>query len=249
MAGEGENNGTQNNGLENQGPGAVGSNPNPGATPPPSNPPVPPSPPVQKFPEPVVLDAVVNPEEKPKTGSTPFSFSTPKKVHEAQAIPTKGDVARASEPAAPAKPKLTLADIDKEIANDEKAGKERTIDDYVDTATMFIEGWEALLTFAARMISKDHTDSTYEFGVAKKERLIHQATKVSRKRDWVMPIEYLFVGTLLPASAAILLKAQDKRKEYMAKMKDAPEGSEEALNKGGPNKGFPKRRSPGRPRK
>ena len=208
---------------------------------------VPPAPPKPKFPEPEVLDAVVNPDEKPKQGPTPFSFTNPKAVHQDMAQPTKGDMARAAEPP---KPKMTLAELDKEIAEEEKGEKERTYDDYRDTAEMFVEGWEAILTFAARMISKDHTDSTYEFSVPKKERLIHQATKVSRKRNWVMPIEYMFLGTLLPATGAILLKAQDKRKEYVKKNEVVSKAvPTEEITKGGPNKGFPKRRGPGRPSK
>lgn len=202
------------------------------------------SPAKPKFPEPEVLQAVVDPTERPKQGPTPFSFTTPQAVHQNQAQPTKGDVARAQEPAPKTK---TLAELDAEIASETKNEKERTYDDYHDTAVMFIEGWEAALTFAARMISKDTSDSTYEFGEAKRLRLIDQATKVSRKKDWVMPIELLFLGTLLPASATILLKAVDKKKEYA---KNNPDNSkEEEKIKGGPNKGLPKRRGPGRPTK
>lgn len=207
--------------------------------------------PEKPFPEPVVLEAVVNSAEKPKEGPTTFSFTAPRQVHKEQAHPTKGDLARAKElEIQNSKPKPTLEQLDAEIAADEKADKERTYDDYRDTAEMFIEGWEAGLTFIARMISKDYSDSAYEFSVAKKEKLIHQATKVARKRGWVMPAEYMFIGTLLPASGAILLKAQDKRKEYVSKIQNQdPGATSEEITKGGPNKGFPKRRGPGRPRK
>lgn len=245
MAGEEGNTEGQNKSVENQVPANGSNNP---VVPPQT--PTPTPPPAQKFPEPEILDAVVNSDEKPNPGPTGFRFSTPKRVHDEMAKPTKGDLAHANQPPpASPQPKKTLADLDAEIASDQRADKDRTIDDYIDTATMFIEGWEALLTFAARMISKDHSDSPYEFSAPKKQRLIDQATKVSRKRDWVMPIEYLFVGTLLPASAGILLKAQDKRKEYIKRMENAPEGTEKEITKGGPNKGFEKRRSPGRPRK
>lgn len=198
--------------------------------------------------EPEVVQAVVNPKTPQKEGPTPFSFTNPKAMHQQMAEKTKGDVATATTSPVVEK-KLTLAELDAEIARDEKDDKQYTIDDYRDTAEMFVEGWEALLTFASRMISKDYTNSAYEFSVPKKERLIHQATKVSRKRNWVMPIEYMFLGTLLPASGAILLKASDKRKEYMKKVETESPAQTEELTKGGPNASFPKRRGPGRPSK
>lgn len=254
---ETDNNNAESKATENE-PVATGSKA-PAAAPSPAsgNTPAQPPPAAAKppFPEPEVLQAVINPNEKPKEGPTPFKFTTPKKVQDAMAHPTKGDMARAAEPAPGAdaeKPKPTLAELDAEIARDEKSGSggEYSYDDYRQTGEMFVEGWEALLTFISRRISKDTSESAYEFSKEKRERLIHQATKVSRKRNWVMPIEYLFIGTLLPASGAILLKADDHRREQKKKNEGlASEGMDPELIKGGPNKGFEKRRGPGRPRK
>jgi hypothetical protein len=113
-----------------------------------------------------------------------------------------------------------------------------------------IEGWEGILQFIAQLINKDTSESAYGFSAEKKKRLIAQATKVSRKRNWVMPVEAMFLGTLVPASAGIIIKASTRRKEYMAKKReDEINNTEPELNKGGPNKGFEKRRGPGRPRK
>lgn len=202
--------------------------------------------PAKPFPPPKVLEAIVDPKIKQKEGSVPFSFTTPQAIHAKQAEPTKGDVAKTEE----LKSKPTLAELDASIAADEKNNKQHIYDDYYDTAEMFIEGWEAILTFASRMISKDTSDSAYEFGKEKKEKLILQATKVSRKRNWVIGIEYLFLGTLIPATGAILLKASDKRKEYNKKAENASSSGEgPEVNKGGRNKGFEKRRGPGRPSK
>ena len=218
-----------------------GEKPSTGA---PSSPPSPgtqPIEPKQPFAAPQVLEAIVDPKTKAKEAAVPFSFTSPQVQHAKAALPTKGDVAKAEEPV---KPKLTLEQLDAEIAAETKSADKYTIDDYVDTATMFIEGWEAVLTFAARMISKDSSESAYEFSTAKKERLILQATKVSRKKNWVMPIEYLFMGTLLPASATILLRAQDNRKKYFATHK------EEKKDTGKKQEGDPKPgRRPGRPSK
>lgn len=206
------------------------------------------NPPGQPFPPPKVMEAIIDPKLKPKETGVPFSFNSPQAMHAKAAQPTKGDVAKAEEVSA--KPKMTLAELDAEIAADEKGEKPHTYDDYRETAEMFVEGWEAFFTFIGRRISKDNTDSAYEFSKEKRERLIHQATKVSRKRNWVMPIEYLFVGTLLPATGSILLKADDKRREYNKKNEEAiATGSQQEINKGGPNKGLPKRRGPGRPSK
>lgn len=221
----------------------------------PGNPPSPPPPAAPKapFPEPEVLQALINPNDKPKEGPTPFKFTTPKKVQDDMTQPTKGDVARAAGTvpgAEPPKPKMTLAELDAEIARDEKSGQEHSYDDYRETSEMVVLGWEALLTFVSRRISKDTSDTAYEFSEKQRERLIHMGTKVSRKRNWVMPVEYLFLGTAIPASASIILKADDKRREDLKKNEHlADQGKEPEVNKGGPNKGFEKRRGPGRPRK
>lgn len=207
---------------------------------PPSSPQPPPQAP-EPFPPPQVLEAIVDPKTKAKEAAVPFSFTSPQVQHAKAALPTKGDVAKSEEPP---KKKLTLEELDAEIAAETKTADKYTIDDYQDTAIMFIEGWEAVLTFVARMISKDTSDSTYEFSVPKKERLIHQATKVSRKKNWVMPIEYLFMGTLLPASATILLKAQDNRKKYFATHKEEKNNPEQK-SAGSQKPG----RKPGRPTK
>jgi len=190
------------------------------------------------FAEPKVLNAVVDPKEKPKEAPVAFSFSSPQAIQAKQAEPTKGDVAKQEK-------KLTLAELDAEIAKDEKNEKNYTIDDYRDTAEMFIEGWEATLTFICRAFSKDTSDSAYEFPKAKKDKLIHQATKVSRKRGWVMPVEALFLGTLLPATAQIALKASDKRKEYFKTHKDEKPGT--SADNSSEKK--PSGRRPGRPSK
>src|ERR1035437_6361460 len=52
-----------------------------------------PAPPVpsKPFPEPKVLQAVVDPKEKPKEGPTPFSFTNPKAIQSDMTQPTKGD--------------------------------------------------------------------------------------------------------------------------------------------------------------
>lgn len=236
MAEEGANNSEQNNqasGSMAGATGATGSNPGPVGSPPSSKP----------FPEPKVLEAVVDPKAKPKEGPVAFSFTNPQAMHQKQAEPTKGDAARIEEEG---KKKQTLAELDADIARDEKTNKDYTIDDYKDTAEMFIEGWEAILTFASRMISKDSSDTAYEFSKAKKERLIYQATKVSRKRNWVMPIEYMFLGTLIPATGTILLKASDKRKEYFEKMKKENPPTEAGETKTGDTQ---RKRGPGRPSK
>ena len=178
----------------------------------PPSPPPSPADPTTPAPEPKVLKAIIDPKQKPDEGPVPFNFSNPQTMHKEMGERTKGD---AQEPEKkPEKKKVTLEQLDDEIARDEKKDKEHTIDDYTDTATMFIEGWESVLTLVSRWISKDTSDSAYEFSVQKKERLIHQATKVSRKRGWVIPVEYLFAGTLIPATAQIIVKATDRRKQY-----------------------------------
>lgn len=211
-------------------------------TPPVSNPPLPEVPPIP-FPEPKILTATVDPKQKPEQPKTGFSFTSPPAMHQQNAQPTKGDVAQQE-----VKKKPTLAELDAEIARDEKTGKELDYDDYKDTAEMFIDFWEGTMIMICRGWSKDTSDSAYSFPEKTREKLIRQGIKVSRKRGWVIPIELLAGGTLMAATTNIILKASDKRKEYLAKKKiETPDNVE--VNKGGPNKGETKRRGPGRPSK
>lgn len=213
-------------------------------TPPASNPAPPPIPP-KPFPEPKVLEAIVDPKQKAKEGPVAFSFTTPQAIQQKQAEPSKGDVANKEESE---KKKPTLAELDAQIARDEKSGKVLEYSDYEDSATMFVDAWEAGLIMICRAISKDTSDSSYGFPAPTREKLIRHGIKVSRKRGWVVPIELLAGGTLVAATGTIIMKASDKRKEYLAKKKsENPENVE--LNKGGPNKGTEKRRGPGRPSK
>lgn len=198
------------------------------------------TPPAASFAEPKVLKAVIDPKQKPAEGPVPFSFSRPQTMHKEMAEPTKGDAAQQAD-----KKKLTLEQLDREIALDERKDKEHTIDDYMDTGSMFIEGWETALTLISRGISKDSSDSAYEFSKEKRERLIHQATKVSRKKGWVIPVEYLFVGNLIPASAQILIKATDRRKQYNLEKAKAELENREFV----PAPAKTTRRGPGRPTK
>lgn len=199
----------------------------------------------KKFPEPEILEAIVDPKEKPKEGPVPFSFTSPQQIHKSQAQPTKGDIEAKQQEKKP-----TLAEIDAEIKRDEKQGKDMEYDDYKDTAEMFMDFWEGTLTMICRGWSKDTSDSAYSFPEKTREKLIRQGIKVSRKRGWVIPIELLAGGTLMAATTTIAMKARDKRKEYLDK-KPAAENNfqKEEITQGGPNKGIPKRRGPGRPSK
>lgn len=201
---------------------------------------------LKPFPEPKVLEAIVDPAEKPKEGATPFSFTNPKALHADMAQPAKGDI--------PAEKKGSLSELDAQIARDEKRGDDMTYDDYKDSAEMFIDMYSGALTFIARLISKDTSDAAYEFPKAKEDKLKGQLIKVLRKRRAAMPIELLFAGTLIPATAQIIVKATDKRKEWMkknqdfSKQRDMPMAEKTETVKGGPNKGQTKRRGPGNPR-
>lgn len=198
------------------------------------------------FKEPQVIEAKIDPKQKAEEGPVPFSFTNPKAVHQKYAGPSKGDIARIEEKGADNRSDAQkLADLDAEIAKDERKDQPHTYSDYHDTAEMFILGWEATLMFFGRLISKDTSDTAYGFSKETREKLIYQGTKVSRKRNIVIPIEYMFVGTIVPATGAVLLKAKDRRKEYF---KNNPPDKEPEFNKGGPNKGMPKKRGPGRPR-
>lgn len=251
----GENNKDQavNSGEGNSGVNSSGSNgPNTGATG--SSPatgqgsaPAQGSESAKAFPEPKVIQAVVDPKQKIKDGPVAFSFTKPTAIQDQYSQPSKGDVARIEEKGAidNRSDEQKLADLDAAIARDEKKDQPHSYSDYHDTAEMFILGWEATLMFFGRLISKDTSETAYGFSKETKEKLIYQATKVSRKRNWVMPIEYMFAGTIVPATAGVLLKAKDKRKEYF---KNNPADKPTVLNKGGANKGFPKTRERGRPR-
>lgn len=199
------------------------------------------------FKEPQVIEAKIDPKQKPAEGATPFSFTKPSAVHQKYAVPSKGDAARIEEKALQPDNRSDaekLAALDADIARDEKSDQPRAYSDYHDTAEMFILGYEATLMFLGRLISKDTSDTAYGFSENTRDKLIYQATKVSRKRNWVMPIEYMFAGTVLPATAGILLKAKEKRSQYF---KNNPEDKRPVLNKGGKNKGAIKTRSQGRP--
>lgn len=208
-----------------------------------TNAPIAPIAPPKPFPEPQILEAVVNPNEKPKEGPTPFSFTNPKAIQSDMTQPTKGDVAK-EENKQDGKDKL--AALDAEIARDEKDKKEYSYDDYHDTAEMFVDGWESILIMVCRGWSHDTSDTAYSFPAATREKLIRQGTKVSRKKGWVMPIEFLAAATLLGATGNVITKASAKRKEYMAKQKNNPENKE--IIKGGPNIGLEKQRGAGNPR-
>ena len=210
---------------------------------PPAPAPVPPQQPPVKFPEPKVLEAVIDEKQPPKKGPVPFSFTTPEAIHQKQAEPTKGEIAIAD-----LKKKLTLEELDAQIARDErKDKKDYTIDDYVDTANMFVDFWEAGMMTICRAIARDTSSSAYKFPTETREKLIRQGTKISRKKGWVIPIELLGAGTLLAATADNGFKAADKLKEYKDKKKNETPDKVE-LNKGGPNKGREKKRGPGNPR-
>lgn len=211
--------------------------------------------PAQKFPEPKILEAVVDPNIKPKETPSSFSFTNPQVIQKAQAQPSKGDIANQQLKDQP-KAQDTLSSeeklkkLDEAIKRDEGSNKEYTYDDYRDTGEMFIEMWEGGLQLIGQLISKDSAPSAYSFLEEKKKKLIEQATKVSRKRNWVVPIEASFLGNLIPASARIVIKATDNRKTFMAaKRKAEIENREQEVVKGGPNKGEIKTRGPGRPKK
>lgn len=208
-----------------------------------------------KFPEPKIIEAVIDPNIKPKETASSFSFTNPKVIQKAQVQPTKGDL---SNQQANDQPKVEdksssdekLKKLDESIKRDEGQNKQYTYDDYYDTGEMFIEGWEGGLQLLGQILTKDSSASAYGFTEEKKKKLIYQATKVSRKRNWVIPIEASFLGNLIPASAKIVIKMVDSRKVYMAnKRKAEAESKEQEIVKGGPHKGEIKTRGPGRPRK
>lgn len=204
--------------------------------------------PAKPFEEPKVIEAQINPKQKAEEGKTPFSFTNPKAVHEQYSAPSKGDAARIEEKSSEKDNRSDaekLAALRAEIAKDEKSDQPHSYSDYHDTAEMFILGYEATLMFLGRLISKDTSDTAYGFSEPTRQKLIYQATKVSCKRNWVIPIEYMFAGTILPATAGVLLKAKDKRTEYF---KNNPVGKEVQITKGGPYKGMPRKRGPGRPK-
>lgn len=210
----------------------------------------------QKFDPPKVLEVVIDPAQEQKEAPTKFSFSSPKVIQQSQVQPTKADLSKQQSLAADKglTDKEKLEKLDAAIAHDEGAGKkpeDYTYDDYKESAEMYLEGWEGILQFAALLINPKGASSAYVFAKEKKERLILQGTKVLRKHPkWVAPIEALFIGNVVPASARIIIKARGDRKEYMEmKRKQEEEKTPIEINKGGPDKGLPKSRGPGRPSK
>lgn len=173
------------------------------------------------FAPPKVLEAVIDTKKTQAPGPQKFSFTNPKAIQEKLIAPTKGDLAAKTEqPAAAIDKTRTLEYLDAQIARDEKGDKkDLSYDDYEDSATMFLDFWEGTMTMICRAISKDTSDTAYEFPQPKREKLIRQLTKVSRKKGWVMPIELMAGGTLLAATTQVVLKARDKRKEYMKSIK------------------------------
>ena len=116
-----------------------------------SNPPSPPPPP--PFAEPKVLEGVIDPKQTSKEGATPFSFTNPNALHSDMAQPAKGD--------AEAIKKKSLAELDAQIAKDERAGEQMDYDDYKDNAQMILDMYEGALTWFARWYSKDTSDSAW----------------------------------------------------------------------------------------
>lgn len=203
------------------------------------------------FGEPKVLTASIDPKQKPEQPKTAFSFTNPSTIHQHSAQPTKGEAQQKQQSAEPSlSSDEKLKKLDQEIANDAKDQTKYTFDDYQDTAEMFVEGWEGIVQFAALLIDKNGSPSSYQFLEEKKKKLIHLGTKVSRKRGWVITPEVAFLGTLIPITARTIIKATDGRKAYMAKRRQEEEQNRPPeVNKGGPNKGEIKTRGPGRPRK
>lgn len=206
--------------------------------------------PAEKFPEPKVLEAVIDPNQKSKEVPTPFSFTSPRVIQQAQLQPTQGDVAKQEPTEKEKTDKEKLAALDSAIAREEKTGQEKSYSDYHDTAEMFVEAWEGGLQFVSMLIDKKGAPSAYAFLEDKKKQLIEQGTKVSRKKNWVVPIEFLFFSNLTAATARVIVKARDNRKEYMKnKHEDEKNNIPPETIKGGPNKGGERTRGPGRPRK
>lgn len=212
--------------------------------------------PAQKFPEPKVFEAIIDPNQKPKEAPTPFSFTNPTVIKQAQAQPTKGDLARKETPESSDK-NLTeeekLKNLDEEIKKEDgiedKAGY--TFSDYKDTAEMAIEGYEGLVQLFGMWFSKDWSSaSQYAFLEEKKKKLIHLGTKISRRRGWVLKPEYLLINNLITETTRSVMKAKGNRKTYMEnRRKEELENREPERVKGGPNKGEIKTSGPGRRRK
>lgn len=212
--------------------------------------------PAQKFVEPKVLEVVIDPNQKQKETPTPFSFTSPQVIKQAQAQPTKGDLAKKETPASSSDEKLTdaekLKNLDDEIRKEDeledKAGN--TYSDYKYTAEMGIEGYEGLVQLFGMWHSKDwNSASAYAFLTEKKAKLIHLGTKISRRRNWVLKPEYLLINNLITETTRCVLKAHGNRKTYMEnRRKEELENRDPELNKGGPNKGKIKTRGPGNPR-
>lgn len=206
--------------------------------------------PATNFPPPKVLEAVIDTKKTQAPGPQKFSFTSPKAIQEKQAAPSKGDLATKTEPAIVDKTR-TLEHLDAAIARDEKSDKkDLSYEDYEDSATMFLDFWEGTMVMVCRAFSKDTSDTAYEFPQPKREKLIRQLTKVSRKKGWVMPIELMSGGTLLAATTQVVLKAKDKRKEYMKSIKKEETNLDELTKTEKTNTDTPGgKRRPGRPSK
>lgn len=212
--------------------------------------------PAQKFPDPKVIEVIIDPAQKQKEVPTPFSFTNPKVVQQAQSQPTKGDLDKKQQ-ASSSDENLSDAEklkkLDEEIKNeDAQAGKAgETYGDYKDTAEMAVEGYEGLVQLFGMWYSKDYSSaSQYAFLEEKKKKLIHLGTKISRRRGWVLKPEYLFINNLVTETTRSVMKAKGNRSEYMKKRRqEESENKEPEIIKGGPSKGEVKTRGPGRPRK
>lgn len=168
------------------------------------------SPPVapQPFNEPKVLEAVVEPKQKPQEGPVQFSFSTPQAIHEKQAQPAKGDMPKEKDP--------TVQDVLNQIAREEKAPDSAQYSDYYDNAEMLIDAWTTGLASFANWFAGDSAISTYEYPKPTADKLKKQLTKVLIKNKKMLPIEIVFGGTFVGATVPVLLKMTKRRKEYIS---------------------------------
>ena len=212
--------------------------------------------PAQKFAEPKVMEVIIDPKQPQKEAPTQFNFTNPNVIKQAQAQPTKGDQSKKETPAS-SDEKLTDAEKLKQL--DETIRKEDELEakvsggysDFHDTAEMAVEGYEGLVQLFGMWYSKDfNSASTYAFLKEKKEKLVYLGTKISRRRNWVLKPEYLFINNLITETTRSVMKAKGNRNLYMEqRRKEEEENIVPERNKGGPNKGEIKTRGPGRPSK
>lgn len=191
------------------------------------------------FPEPKVLEAHVDPKEKPKEGPVAFSFTNPQAVHQKQAQPAKGDVEQ------PRKDP-TVDEVRAQIAREETAPDNAAYSDYYDNAEMLIDGWTTGLASFANWFAGDSAISSYEYPKATSDKLKRQLTKVLIKNKKMLPIEMVFGGTMIGATAPILLKMTSRRKDYLVKReadeirnalkKEAEQGSKQENEERGPGR-------------